>query len=87
LDYPDPVPAGTYYDDDHGHQGSHCASGADVTAASFESETGTCIMFGSGEQKEPPDQDHFCDTCLKFLKARNLADIRSAWRDRDPRDA
>src|SRR5262249_15593360 len=68
MPYPQKVPTGTYYDDAHGHQGSHCAFGADTSVADFEDETGTCIMFGSGEEKEEPDQNKFCDTCLKYIK-------------------
>jgi hypothetical protein len=80
---PKVVPAGPYYDDSKGHQGSHCADGVDYGAASFENTPeGSCIMFGSGSPADEPKQGQFCTVCRTYLKSRKLEDIRSTWRTR-----
>jgi hypothetical protein len=82
---PDPavVPAGPYYDDAHGHSGSHCATGLSFASATFEGgPEGTCIMYGEGAPCDEPRQMQYCTTCRTYLKARKLEDVRSTWRTR-----
>jgi hypothetical protein len=69
----------------HTHVGNHCAHGvadAQKNVVDFGGQIGDCIMFGIGTNKVPPEQKEYCATCLKYLKARNLEDIRSKWTGR-----
>ena len=81
LEYPPPVPAGDTYDG-HSHTGSHCAASLTVVQkglASYGGLGGTCIMFGEGGDDPEPSRDSYCDSCKKYLKARNLSDLKSNW--------
>jgi hypothetical protein len=81
LEYPPVVPAGEVYDG-HGHVGSHCAAGltaAEKGRASYGALQGTCIMFGAGGDEEEPARQNYCDTCNKYIRSRNLSDVRSGW--------
>jgi hypothetical protein len=81
-------PGGDAYDDTHGHAGSHCANGCPDrpvggAAFSFSGKEGTCIMFGSGGDEAEPKRANYCANCTKYIKARRLDDIRTAWPGRD----
>ena len=81
LPYPDPVPDGDAYDG-HDHTGDHCASGltkAQKSGDHYGGLKGTCIMFGEGGDAKNPSRNAFCATCAKYLKARNLADLKTGW--------
>lgn len=63
------------------HVGGHCAhgiAGPDLTASDFNSASGDCIMFGTGD----PDVDSrqgFCATCKEYIKGRKLTSIIDNW--------
>ncbi len=81
LPYPAVVPGGEVYDG-KGHQGPHCASGLtedQKNLATYGGIQGTCIMFGAGGDEAEPARDSFCDTCKKYIKARNLTDVKADW--------
>jgi hypothetical protein len=81
LAYPPPVPDGESYDG-HDHTGSHCASGltkAQKSGDHYGGMKGICIMFGEGGDEKNPTRDSFCETCAKYLKARNLSDLKTNW--------
>lgn len=78
---PAEVPAGTSYDE-HGHKGTHCATGLSATdkaLASFASLQGSCIMFGGAADKEPASRSAYCASCLSLLKGRRLVDVTSTF--------
>ncbi|MCB9761302.1 MAG: hypothetical protein H6739_15780 [Alphaproteobacteria bacterium] len=62
-----------------GHQGPHCASGVgDKTPHDYSTiPGGDCIMWGSGGTQD--SRSSFCATCMAFLQARVLDDIRAHW--------
>jgi hypothetical protein len=68
------------------HKGGHCATGlADMTVMSYAGLKGTCILWGAGGVGIT--RDAFCDTCKKYIKARKLTNIRSAWASRTPAES
>jgi hypothetical protein len=86
LGMPDPkdvddTPIGDYYDDRHGHQGSHCSKGVAKTApvGTMSNSAGSCIMFGSGRDEEEPTRSDYCEQCQKYIKARRLNYIRKLY--------
>ncbi len=71
------------------HQGPHCCDGMPrgkrgrkPTFDDWGADAGAsvCIMWGEGGDEDV--RQHYCQTCLKYLKARQLTDIRSAWMGR-----
>ena len=86
LPYPELVPTGDVYDG-KGHTGTHCAHGvSNKAAATYKAEKGDCIMFGSGNDDPEPSRANFCDTCIVYIKARNLTDVRERFKDRVEKD-
>jgi len=68
------------------HSGSHCAHGiADTTPDSLAGLAGSCIMYGEGGDAD--SRPSYCPTCLTFLKARRLEDIRGSWSSRSAVDS
>jgi hypothetical protein len=68
-----------------GHTGKHCAKAvADLTQQSFYDAGGTCLMFGEGKLTE--SRAAYCDTCLDYIKARNLVDLHGDWGNRKDDD-
>ncbi|MCC7536821.1 MAG: hypothetical protein IT379_11435 [Deltaproteobacteria bacterium] len=81
---PSEVPAGDSYSG-HGHQGEHCAYGLTAkqkALTTYGGLQGTCLMYGSGPNREPPPRESLCSSCLTLLKGRRLVDIESAWEGR-----
>jgi len=65
------------------HKGGHCATGVpnpatvDLGGWSPSLAANGCILYGEGGNTDT--RPAFCPTCLDLLKARRLADIRTAW--------
>jgi hypothetical protein len=84
LPAPAAVPGGFYYEG-KGHNGSHCAFGlsdTDKNLDSYAKKSGSCILFGGGNDDPNPSRDRFCPTCIKYLRARNLQDLEASWATR-----
>ena len=90
LAFPPEVHVGDVYDG-KGHQGTHCAFGISEkkkreSAASYQGLGGKCIMFGEGGDEAEPKRKDFCETCIKYIRARNLADIATRFDGRADAD-
>ena len=78
------------------HQGGHCAEGVPAKAkalpdvgATASKNGGTCILYGSGGDDDAKNKRKgFCQQCKTYIKARNLADVRTTFGpgDRPPQD-
>lgn len=70
------------------HKGGHCAhqvpggKRADAAFAGWEPSLAVtgCILWGSGGSDDT--RTAFCPTCVEFIKARRLDDIRAGWGSR-----
>lgn len=84
IPFPKPIPEGNVYGN-HGHQGTHCATGVkDKAQKDFSDENSTafqeheCLMFGSADMDDSKEF-HFCPECLSYIRAENLHDIQRSW--------
>lgn len=65
--------------------GPHCAVGvANIAAASFNGDPGTCILYHAGGAGDT--RPSYCPTCRDYIKGRKLVDLRTAWNARAATD-
>ncbi|MFO0628459.1 MAG: hypothetical protein U0325_22995 [Polyangiales bacterium] len=70
-------------DDEHGHEGPHCANGlskseratANYSTLVLKGKHGSCIMFGGVGPKTRYDRLAFCDKCRPYLLATPILEL------------
>lgn len=80
ADYQTNGTKGHYYDNAHGHSGTHCAFGlsdSDKGQANYGGKNGTCTMYGEGGRDDSTRKRlKFCPQCVDYIRARDLSALR-----------